>query len=260
MAQRMIDKIQNLNQHSVLVIVPFHVLAFIGIFWLPEYWIWALVFWLLFGVIGNGVSGHRYFAHRSFAVAPWLHPVMAYLTVMGAFAPPTYWLIQHAHHHRTSDTDQDIQTPQKGLWQAWYGWLFDKQYVQFMLSNKLTVAKAILKNDVQWCERYYYRILFGSIFLLAAVNWKIALMYFVAYAVEVFRIGAVNAACHHWGYRNHTTADHSRNNILVGILGMGIGWHNNHHANPRKVILSERWWEIDIEGYIAWILSKTKLT
>jgi stearoyl-CoA desaturase (delta-9 desaturase) len=82
-------------------------------------------------------------------------------------------------------------------------------------------------------------------------------MYFVAYAIEMFRIGAVNAACHQWGYRNYNTPDLSRNNIFVGILGMGFGWHNNHHANPGRLILTERWWEIDVEGYIGWGLSKT---
>ena len=82
-------------------------------------------------------------------------------------------------------------------------------------------------------------------------------MYFVAYAIEMFRIGAVNAACHRWGYRNHNTPDLSRNNILVGIFGLGFGWHNNHHASPGKLVLTEHWWEIDVEGYIGWILSHT---
>lgn len=246
-----------MNQHAKLVIIPFHLLAIVGLFWFTEYWAWAVLFWLLFGVIGNGVVGHRYFAHRNFKVADWLHPVLAYTTVMGAFAPPTYWVIQHAHHHRTSDSDQDIHTPNRGLGQAWYGWLFDQQYVEFMLSNKMAVAKAVIKSRVQWFEQHYYKILFGSIAVLAAISWPVALMYFVAYAFEMFRIGAVNAACHRWGYRNHATADLSRNNIMVGLFGMGFGWHNNHHANPGKLILTERWWEIDVEGYIGWLLSRT---
>ncbi len=247
-----------MNKHSYTVIVPFHLMAIVGLFWLDNHWPWVLFFWSVFGIIGNGVAGHRYFAHRSFSVARWLHPVLAYCTVMAAYATPTYWVIQHAHHHRTSDSAADIHTPNKGLWQSWYGWLFDKPYVEFMLSNKMSVAKAVLKGRVQWFERHYYEILFGSIVVIAAISWQIALMYFVAYAIEMFRIGAVNAVCHHWGYRNHNTPDHSRNNIWVGFLGMGIGWHNNHHANPRRVILSDRWWEIDIEGYIAWFLAKTK--
>ena len=246
-----------MNTHAKLVIIPFHLAALVGLFWLSEYWAWALAFWLLFGIIGNGVAGHRYFAHRSFSVAPWVHQLLAYTTVMAAFAPPTYWVIQHAHHHRTSDSDQDIHTPRRGLWQAWYGWLFDQPYVEFMLSNKMAVAKAVLKSRVQWFERHYYKILFGSIAARATLSWQIALMYFVAYSIEMFRIGAVNAACHRWGYRNHNTNDQSRNNILVGILGLGFGWHNNHHASPGKLVLTEHWWEIDVEGYIGWILSHT---
>jgi stearoyl-CoA desaturase (delta-9 desaturase) len=126
-----------------------------------------------------------------------------------------------------------------------------------MLSNKMAVAKAVIKSRVQWVERHYYTILFASIAAIAAISWQVALMYFVAYAVEMFRIGAVNTACHRWGYRNHNTPDLSRNNILVGIFGMGFGWHNNHHANPGKLILTEKWWELDVEGYIGWMLSKT---
>jgi stearoyl-CoA desaturase (delta-9 desaturase) len=246
-----------MNTHSKIVIVPFHLLAVIGIFYVPQYWPWALAFWSLFGIIGNGVVGHRYFAHRAFRVARWLHPVLTYLNVMSAFAPPTYWIMQHSHHHRTSDTDEDVHTPNKGLWRAWYGWLFDQQYVNFMLSNKRAIVKALVASQTEKFEKYYYQIIFASIIAIALISWPVAMMYFVAYAVEMFRIGAVNAACHRWGYRNHHTSDRSRNNIVVGLLGMGFGWHNNHHADPRKLILTERWWEIDIEGYIAWVLSKT---
>jgi fatty-acid desaturase len=39
---------------------------------------------------------------------------------------------------------------------------------------------------------------------------------------------------------------------------MGFGWHNNHHHNPAKNIVQDRWWEIDIEGYIGYLLSKLK--
>jgi fatty-acid desaturase len=39
-------------------------------------------------------------------------------------------------------------------------------------------------------------------------------------------------------------------------LLLGFGWHNNHHADPKKLILTENWWEIDLEGYMGKILSK----
>lgn len=50
---------------------------------------------------------------------------------------------------------------------------------------------------------------------------------------------------HRWGYRNYPTDEGSRNNVLVGILSNGEGWHNNHHADPRSAMHSHRRWKID---------------
>jgi hypothetical protein len=43
---------------------------------------------------------------------------------------------------------------------------------------------------------------------------------------------SVNSVTHVWGYRNYATPDGSRNNLLIGFLSGGEGWHNNHHAAP----------------------------
>ena len=43
------------------------------------------------------------------------------------------------------------------------------------------------------------------------------------------------------------TADKSKNNFIVGILAMGEGWHNNHHANanPDKITTKIKKYEFD---------------
>ena len=51
--------------------------------------------------------------------------------------------------------------------------------------------------------------------------------------------------------RNFDTPDTSQNNILVGLLTLGFGWHNNHHHNPRELVNQYRWWEIDVEGPVS---------
>jgi stearoyl-CoA desaturase (delta-9 desaturase) len=56
---------------------------------------------------------------------------------------------------------------------------------------------------------------------------------------------AVNSIAHLWGYRNYATDEDSRNNVLVGIISNGEGWHNNHHADPRSAKHGHRWWELD---------------
>src|SRR4029453_5561339 len=57
---------------------------------------------------------------------------------------------------------------------------------------------------------------------------------------------SVNSVTHVWGYRNYSTGDSSRNNILVGLWSNGEGWHNNHHADQRAASHGHRWWEYDL--------------
>ena len=56
---------------------------------------------------------------------------------------------------------------------------------------------------------------------------------------------AINSVTHVWGYRNYETDEDSRNNLVVGLISNGEGWHNNHHADPRSARHGHRWWEID---------------
>jgi stearoyl-CoA desaturase (Delta-9 desaturase) len=57
---------------------------------------------------------------------------------------------------------------------------------------------------------------------------------------------SVNSICHLWGSGPFETHDHSRNNAIVGVLAMGEGWHNNHHAFPTSARHGLRWWELDL--------------
>jgi fatty-acid desaturase len=57
---------------------------------------------------------------------------------------------------------------------------------------------------------------------------------------------AVNSVTHVWGYRNYETPDGSRNNLIIGLLAGGEGWHNNHHAAPASARHGHYWWEFDL--------------
>jgi stearoyl-CoA desaturase (delta-9 desaturase) len=50
--------------------------------------------------------------------------------------------------------------------------------------------------------------------------------------------------------RRYPTGDTSRNNLLLALITLGEGWHNNHHhymASARNGFL---WWEIDVTYYM----------
>ena len=57
---------------------------------------------------------------------------------------------------------------------------------------------------------------------------------------------SVNSVTHLWGYRNYRTNDFSRNNIFIGLISNGEGWHNNHHADPRAACHGHRACEFDV--------------
>ena len=65
---------------------------------------------------------------------------------------------------------------------------------------------------------------------------------------------SVNSVTHLWGYRNYATRDDSRNNLLIGFLAAGEGWHNNHHADPSSARHGHRWWEFDLTWHIIRLL------
>jgi stearoyl-CoA desaturase (delta-9 desaturase) len=59
----------------------------------------------------------------------------------------------------------------------------------------------------------------------------------------------INSLCHVWGRRRYKTDDDSRNNLLLAIITLGEGWHNNHHRYPMSARQGFYWWEIDLTYY-----------
>jgi len=51
------------------------------------------------------------------------------------------------------------------------------------------------------------------------------------------------------------TTDNSRNHLLLALITMGEGWHNNHHYYQRSVNQGFFWWEIDPTYYVLRVLS-----
>src|SRR5262249_39954877 len=62
---------------------------------------------------------------------------------------------------------------------------------------------------------------------------------------------SINSVCHICGTRSFNSRDQSRNNFFFGIVGLGEGWHNNHHAFPTSARHGLHWWELDA-GY--WVI------
>jgi len=222
----------------------------------------------LLTAVGVTVGFHRLFVHRSFQTGTAVQLVLAALGSMAAQGPLFRWAAHHRRHHQHSDTARDPHSPHRpggrlrGLWHAHVGWVFRPdpvdlgRYVRDLrrkwalrLSNRLFVVWVGLGLGLPAA--------LGGLF---AGSWAGALTGLVwGGLVRLFLVHhvtwSVNSAGHLWGKRRYRSGDHSRDNFVLGVLAMGEGWHNAHHAFPTSARHGLRWWQLDLSYYFIRLLA-----
>lgn len=232
-------------------------------------WLHLAIMASMYLVSGLGITlgYHRLFTHKSFETS---RPVKFLLGVAGSMAlegPVVRWCATHRMHHQHSDDATDPHSPHtegegtmgviKGLWHAHVGWIFDRE------PNDLHKYIPDLQKDkvVMWVSKMFpIWVLLGlAIPTVAAglitMSWYGALLGFLwGGLARIFLVHhatwSVNSVCHLWGTRPYKSHDESRNNPIVGILALGEGWHNNHHAFPTSARHGLAWWQFDISYVI----------
>jgi stearoyl-CoA desaturase (delta-9 desaturase) len=140
---------------------------------------------------------------------------------------------------------------------AHIGWLIPatevetKKYAPLVLRDP--VAMFVSRTFVAW-------LVLGYAIPLMIAGWE-GLIWgglFRQFAVQNVTF-AVNSVCHRFGNRPFRTNDLSTNNWVVGLLGLGEGWHNNHHAFPTSAFHGLRWWQVDISAYVIRALAALRL-
>ena len=221
----------------------------------------VVFFW---GGISTTLYLHRYLTHRGFEMPEWLKFLFATGSAVTLAGDPVMWVGDHRYHHLKSDTDEDIHSPMHGFPYAHMMWLVRKP-PGFRERSKRYAADV---RKIWYCRLWensalyvlphllVVMILFLS-FGFAGMLWCIYVPMLLIYNVT----WAVNSICHmpRFGYRSFDTSDHSRNNYLIGVVGFGEGYHNNHHAQPRCAAHGLRWWEFDLTRYCIWVLEKCGL-
>jgi stearoyl-CoA desaturase (delta-9 desaturase) len=253
--------------------VGFHI-ACLGVFYVGFSWAALTAAIVMYVVRGLGITGgyHRLLAHRSFKagrVVQFLFALAGSLAVQGG---PLWWVAHHRSHHRDTDTEDDIHSPvTKSFWHSHMGWMMTNEAFNEKGANARDLHKfPELKN----LQRFYaWLILFE---ILAVYLVGVALNYFfpslgtsgLQILVWGFFISTVftwhttfmvNSVCHKWGARPYETGDASTNNVVIGVLGFGEGWHNNHHMFPLSSRHGLEWWQLDITYWLLRALEKLGL-
>jgi stearoyl-CoA desaturase (Delta-9 desaturase) len=264
----------------IAVIVPFlgFIAAIVLLWGVALNWVHLAILGVMYAgtAFGVTVGYHRLFTHRSFeAVAP-VRFILGVLGSMAVEGPVMHWAATHRRHHQHSDSHDDPHSPHahgngvlailRGFWHAHVGWLLRRP------ARGLTRYVPDLDSDriVRWVSRLFPLWVVLGLVIPAAMgglltmSWAGVLLGFLwGGLARIFLVHhvtwSINSVCHLWGTRPFRSHDESRNNIVLGIIGLGEGWHNNHHAFPASARHGLRWWEFDASYLVIRLLEVCRL-
>lgn len=208
----------------------------------------------LLQIVGVTAGYHRYFAHRSYKTSRPFQFVLAFLGCSASQRGPLWWAAQHRHHHKTSDTPEDIHSPvTHSFWWSHIGWVLSRDSDQV---DGKTVRDLSRYPELRWLDRYHWvpPVLLALLCLLIGGWSGLVLGFFVSSILSHHATFTVNSICHLWGRRRYATGDASRNNVFVALITFGEGWHNNHHHYQSSANQGFYWWEIDVSYYLIRLL------
>lgn len=209
----------------------------------------------LLQMFGITAGYHRYFSHRSYKTSRVFQFVLACLGSSATQRGPLWWAAQHRHHHRTSDTEEDLHSPvAHGLWWSHIGWVLSPRSGA---TDEQSVKDLSCYAELRWLDHYHWVPAVGLAGLCLLIGGWAGLIwgFFISSVLSHHATFLVNSACHLWGSQRYETADASRNNLLVALMTLGEGWHNNHHHYQSSANQGFRWWEIDVSYSVLRILS-----
>ncbi len=215
---------------------------------------------------------HRYFSHKTFSTS---RPAQFLFALLGATAVqrgPLWWSYQHRHHHKHSDEEEDVHSPNvRGFWWSHIGWITSARNFPTDYSQVRDLAKfpelVFLNRFDSLVPALFAVALFtlghflGAYFpALGVTSWQLLVWgFFISTTVLFHATSSINSLAHLLGKRRYETEDNSRNSLLLALITLGEGWHNNHHRYMSATRQGFYWWEIDISYYCLKALSWTGL-
>jgi len=205
---------------------------------------------------------HRYFSHRAFATSRAAQFLFALLGASAAQRGPLWWAAHHRRHHRHADRASDTHSPTRdGFWWSHVGWLLVRENYRTRVEEVRDLARY---PELVFLDRFDALAPLGALGLawglgaalealwpgLGTSGPQLAVWGFGVSTVALYHATfAINSLAHSHGSRAYETDDTSRNNLLLALLTLGEGWHNNHHHYPGSARQGFRPAEIDLCYY-----------
>ena len=218
-------------------------------------------------VLGVTIGYHLLFTHRSFETGGTIQFFLGVLGSMAMQGSLFQWVAYHRRHHQHSDGQEDPHSPHHhgpglqgmlhGLWYAHLGWFFKPCFPGLSLYipdlRKSALLRLISALFPVWIMAGLlvpavagWLLIGGWIGVLIGFLWGGLVRIFFVHHVT----WSINSVCHLWGRQPFPGRDQSRNNLILGVLAFGEGWHNNHHAFPTSARHGFHWWQFDMSYWL----------
>jgi len=204
---------------------------------------------------------HRYFSHRSFKTSRVGQFLLAVAAESTAQKGVLWWAGHHRRHHKYSDHEGDIHSVKlDGFWWSHVGWIVgsDPEFDEPDLDNVKDLARY---PELRWLQKYnMVPPVALAIVMYLLGGWHLLLWGFIVSTVMAWHGSfSINSLAHLIGRRRYQTTDESRNSMMLALLTLGEGWHNNHHHYMTSANQGWRWYEIDITYYVLRVLGWMRL-
>lgn len=217
------------------------------------HWIVALCVYFFNGCIGMTMTYHRLLSHKSWNAVRFVEIFGALCATIGLTGSAISWVAIHRKHHRHTDTAKDPHSP-------WFKGFIYCQWFSMFEPVELKYVTDLAKNRFYIFQHKYYFLInltyAGGVFLLD----PFAVVYaWLVPACILWNAGSsIVTFSHLYGERPHSISSRAGNHWILGLLVWGEGWHNNHHSSPTSPYFGQKWWQVDIGGWLIRIFQLKK--
>lgn len=223
---------------------------------------------------------HRILTHKSALLPVWFERIIVLLGLPAG--TPIQWVGSHRAHHGFADQEGDPHSPHTmGFWFAHCGWYIGSTNIILCFlyaiggpcrmifdafwRPRTNQQHNYLAEDIA-ADHFYKTISQPCVYQLIILCYATAIMasgmllfglsgivIIWVMLIVVYNLGdAVDSFGHLYGKKaKHSEA---RNNIVLGWLSFGDGWHANHHNNPTLAKHGINKWQFDLTFVILNVL------
>jgi len=204
-------------------------------------------------LFGHTVGLHRGVLHRAFRMHQGTRRLLTWLFVLTGLGGPLTWI---SAHDQRDHWQNRLDAPD--WFRMEHGLVRDGAFTlltRYDQPQRFGDVGDLADPWLRWLERTWW----AHNVLLVGVLWGVGGW---EHAVVGGPLRIFLAQLLHWwvGYEAHArgelrhpipgAVEQGRNRWLLGVLSLGEGFHNNHHAFPNSARIGHRAWELDLGWWV----------